>query len=698
MRAGTVTSDEAARTIEVMAVASETTTGLRASVRPGALRIGVALTLAVVALMTLSATIVLTIAGGDSPWWLASSGAVIVPAVAGALIALYRPANLIGWLLLVDAVDTAAGFLSGPFARYGLVTNPGSLPGARWALLWNSAGWPALFAGLVALVYVFPNGRLPSRRWRRIAVGAAISFGVLQLAVLFEPQHYVAPYQHVTNPLPTLPGFLRAALTPFWFAAFASLFVAAWAVRVRFRRAVGIERLQLLWLTYGALLIPLALVACLSEGLVGTKAGSVTAIVLVAALTVIPAAIGLAVFRYRLFDIELILSRTLVYATLTTCVVAAYIAFFALIDDLIDARGVAGVAAAGVVALGFQPARVNIQRRVHRLVYGDRADPYGALARLGQRLQAAPEPGEVFVTIVDDVTQTLRLGYCAVTLNRDGVKEIAAERGRPGREPQYVVPLSYQGNEIGELIAEPAPQSALAPTDRHLLDDLARQAGAAVHSVRLMSDLQRSRERLIAAREEERLRLRRDLHDGLGPTLAALVFKIGLIRDSVQEDPELTDRLLRELSGETRGAIDDIRGLVYALRPPALDELGLVGALREQAALLSEGAEFEIDVASPDLPELPPAVEVAAYRIATEALTNVVRHAQATQCHALLRLDDEELTLEVVDDGVGPAAGARMGIGLRSMRERASELGGTFEIVPGKGRGTWIRVRLPVTR
>jgi signal transduction histidine kinase len=378
-------------------------------------------------------------------------------------------------------------------------------------------------------------------------------------------------------------------------------------------------------------------------------------------------------------------------------VIAGYGALFAGIDDLIKARGVAGVISAGVVALGFQPLRSNLQRRVQRLVYGDRADPYGALVRLGQRLQAAPEPGEVFTRIVDDVSNTLRLGYCAVTLTRDGTPEIAAERGRPGREPQYVVPLSYQGNEIGELVAEPAPQRALSPTDRHLLDDLARQAGAAVHSVRLMSDLQRSRERLIVAREEERLRLRRDLHDGLGPTLAALVFKIGLIRDSVQRDPERTDRLLQELGGETRGAIDDIRSLVYALRPPALDELGLVGALREQSALLSEGTGVEIGVESADLPELPPAVEVAAYRIVTEALTNAVRHAHASCCTVRLDLD-ADLAFDVSDDGVGFADDARMGVGLRSMHERATELGGSFEIEHSRGGGTRIRVGLPVSR
>jgi signal transduction histidine kinase len=658
--------------------------------------VAAACTLAAVALGLLAAAVALTLLDTESTWWIASSAAVAVPAVAGLLIALYRPSNPIGWLLLADAVNVAFGFLATPYAHYALITNPGSLPGARWMLLWSSAGWPALFALPVALVLAFPNGRLPSRRWRPIAIATVVSFAALQVAVLFEPQNYVAPYTHVTSPLPSLPAIVRTALTPFWLGAFASLFAAAWAVRSRFRRAAGVERLQLLWLAYGAVLIPLTLIACLVESAVGNGGeGPATPIVLVVGLTVVPAAIGIAVFRYRLFDIELIFSRTLVYATLTTGVVAGYLVIFLAVDQLVGIRGVAGVIAAALVAMGFQPLREVLQRRVHRLVYGDRSDPYAALARLGQRLQSAPDPSEVFTTIVDGVSAALRLGYCAVSLRRDDTLEVAAEQGIRGREPEFVLPLSYQGDEIGQLIAEPAPRSVLSATDRQLLDDLARQAGAAVHSVRVMSDLQRSRERLIAAREEERLRLRRDLHDGLGPTLAALVFKIGLIRDSVRDDPARSDRLLHELGGETKNAIADIRSLVYALRPPALDELGLVGALREQAALLGESTGLEIAVASPHLPELPPAVEVAAYRIVTEALTNVARHAQASRCDVELDLRDG-LEIDVYDDGIGFAESARPGVGLRSMRERADELGGSFTAGKCAPHGTRIQVRLPV--
>src|SRR3954451_7763219 len=262
----------------------------------------VACALATVALALLAATIALTLLDTGSKWWLMATTAILVPAIGGGLIAVYRPSNPIGWLLLADGVNVAFAFLATPYAHYGLITNHGSLPGVRWMLLWSSAGWPALFAIMIALAFVFPDGRLPTRRWRPVATAAVVCFSVLQVAVLFEPQNYVAPFTEVTSPIPSLPSLVRTALTPFWIGAFATFFVAAWAIRVRFRRAAGVERLQLLWLTYGALLIPLTLVACLVESRVHGSEGDATAVVLTATLTIIPAAICVAVFRYRLFD------------------------------------------------------------------------------------------------------------------------------------------------------------------------------------------------------------------------------------------------------------------------------------------------------------------------------------------------------------------------------------------------------------
>ena len=260
---------------------------------------------------------------------------------------------------------------------------------------------------------------------------------------------------------------------------------------------------------------------------------------------------------------------------------------------------------------------------------------------------------------------------------------------------------------MGELwLAPRGPAEGLTPADQRLLHDLARQVGVAVHAVRLTadlqrltSDLQRSRERLVSAREEERRRLRRDLHDGLGPRLAGLTLKLETARNRLAHDP-LADTLLSDLIARTQEAVADIRHLVYALRPPALDELGLIPALQEQVLQYSDQGPHEIHIrleAPERLPPLPAAVEVAIFRIAQEALTNVVRHSHASRCMVRLALHEQErlLEMEIADNGCGLAPARSTGVGLASMRERAEELGGTWEVVQGPTGGTCVQVRLP---
>ena len=252
---------------------------------------------------------------------------------------------------------------------------------------------------------------------------------------------------------------------------------------------------------------------------------------------------------------------------------------------------------------------------------------------------------------------------------------------------------------MGELVlGRRGRGEPFGPADRRLLDDLCRQAAAAVHAVRLAADLQRSRQQLVSAREEERRRLRRDLHDGLGPTLAALGLKLETARNRLGQDPQ-ADALLADLAERTQAAVADIRRLVYGLRPPTLDELGLVGALRQVASASDLQARdgLRVGVEAPDrLPPLPAAVEVAAFRIAQEAVTNVVRHARARTCTIRLQLAEAGLRLSVEDDGVGLAAGRGIGIGLVSMRERAEELGGWFALEPRPDGGTRVRIVLPL--
>jgi signal transduction histidine kinase len=366
--------------------------------------------------------------------------------------------------------------------------------------------------------------------------------------------------------------------------------------------------------------------------------------------------------------------------------------------------------ATGVVAVAFQPLRDLLQRGVNRLLYGQRDEPYRVISRLGQRLEATLAPDAVLSIIVETVAQALKLPYAAIALKQDEEFAIAAsyvaKTGKasagdamlPRLDNLLHLPLLYQSEQVGELLlAARTRGESFTSADRHLLEDLARQVGVAVHTVRLTADLQLSRERLVNTREEERRRLRRDLHDGLGPALASLTLKLDAARNLLVRDPPAADALLVDLKKQTQGAVADIRRLVYELRPPSLDELGLVSALREQAEQYTDdGLNITIDAPEP-LPALAAAVEVATYRIVQEAMINVVHHAQARTCTIRFALD-HGLEVEVCDDGRGILAGHRAGVGLTSIRERAAELGGTCEIEPRPGGGTRLHVQLPLAK
>jgi signal transduction histidine kinase len=309
----------------------------------------------------------------------------------------------------------------------------------------------------------------------------------------------------------------------------------------------------------------------------------------------------------------------------------------------------------------------------------------------------------VLPTIVQTVKESLRLPYAAIALRQDDAFAVTAASG-VAVDDMLRLPLVYQNETVGQLLlAQRAPGESFSPADRRLLEDLAREAGVAVHAVRLNADLQRltvdlqrSRERLVTAREEERRRLRRDLHDGLGPTLASVAQRLDTARILIPRDPDAAVAMLDSLNTKVKATIADIRLLVYALRPPVLDELGLVSAIREHAAPYNQANGLQISIEAPErLPPLPAAVEVAAYHIALEALTNVVRHAHAQACHIRLSLANG-LWLEITDDGRGLPDDFHAGVGVTAMRERAMELGGRCQIEPVPAYGTKVSVWLPL--
>jgi two-component system, NarL family, sensor kinase len=413
-----------------------------------------------------------------------------------------------------------------------------------------------------------------------------------------------------------------------------------------------------------------------------------------------PIAVGIAVLRHRLFDIDVVINRTLVYGGLTGAVVGVYVVTAAFLGSLVPTTGgsfATSLLATGAAALAALPVRDHLQRAVNRLMYGDRDDPYRAITRLGERLSASLTTEEILPTVVATVAGALRLPYVAIELGTGEVTAIAAATGDPGERKLERIPLLDQGERVGELIVAPRfPGEAFSRADRQLLAGLAHEAGRAARSVRLVAEVERSRRQIVSAREEERRRLRRDLHDGLGPTLAGARLKVEAARSLAGSRPHDAGSLLDELDADLAALLEEVRRISRGLRPPALDELGLMPALRAQATNLTTDGDLDLRVEGPvELPQLPAAVEAAAYWIALEALTNVRRHSAATHCLVRVRLADD-LEVEVEDDGNGIAPGTRRGVGLTAMHERANEVGGTLAVEPRTdATGTRVVAHLP---
>lgn len=621
----------------------------------------------------------------------------------GALIAWNRPANAIGWLCLgLAVVDLGQDILVRYLAYTLLVAPDTSLPPLTAAGSLLPAAWLAPASCFLLLLIVFPSGR-PSSRWMNLVAWVIPLLAASSLALsAIQPGTLPPPFEQEENVLGIAgaDGSADLALALTIAIAVLGLLAAVDMVR-RFRRSTGDERQQFKWFAYLTGWVPVLLLVWNALLALDPDRVSWIEAVFPFLLVSIPAAIGTSVLKYRLYDIDVVINRTLVYGALSACIVVCYALTVGALGAVFRAQGDLAISlvATGVVGVLFQPLRERLQRGVNRLMYGERDDPYAVLARLGRRLEATLTPDTVLPTIVQMVKEALKLPYVAISLATDPASDppVVTTAGTPVRETLRL-PLVYQHEPVGALLLAPrAPGEPFSPADRRLLDDLARQAGVAVHAVRLTADLQLSRERLVTAREEERRRLRRDLHDGLGPALASMALQTEAARELSATNAARADGLLADLTEQLQAATADIRRLVYDLRPPALDELGLVRALRAQAARQELG-RTRIEVRAPEaLPPLPAAVEVAAYRIAQEALTNVLRHAAADRCLVTLNYDEQAalLTVEVTDDGRGLPPETRAGVGLTSMRERAEELSGSCTVEALPDGGTRVRAMLP---
>ncbi len=615
----------------------------------------------------------------------------------GALIVWHHPENPIGWLLSLVMPLVALDQLAYGYVAYETTTNARSLLGEA-ALVWlKVTGMPFGMLIFAIALLLFPNVRFLSPRWRLAAWVALASFlAYLPLKALEPAPLFLVPGE--SSPL-AVGEAGWALLQPLMGLALLSLTLAMGAgllsLLLRFRRARGEERQQIKWLIAPAFLYLL----CIPVVVYGEYASSQAIFALgggmsILAVTGMMVGMAIAIFKYRLYDIDIIINRTLIYGVLTVSVVVIYVLIVGALGTLLQAEDnlLISLFATGFVAVLFQPLRQRLQRAVNHFMYGERDEPFEALARLGRRLEGIFSPQMVYPTIVETVAQALKLPYAAIAVRRGDQYEIVEACGKATREA-VAYSLVYQREVVGRLlVGRRSPGEAFSAADERLLRSFARQAGTAVHAVQLMSDLQRSRQQLVTAREEERLRLRRDLHDGLGPALASVAWQAESARELVHADPAEAAQLLESTIEQTQSALSDIRRLVYGLRPPALDELGLVGALEH--AVRPQQMDVNIE-APPSLPPLPAAVEVAAYRIVQEALKNAMEHGRAEHCVVSLALDGN-LCLTIRDDGQGLPEVVTPGVGLVSMRERAEELGGAFVIFSRQVGGTQVEVRLPL--
>jgi signal transduction histidine kinase len=643
------------------------------------------------------AAVVVTLAAGGDPVGSHLIVDAVVGAVSGALggYLVHRvPRNAMGWLFAGSGLAYAVTAAVSAWVVAGRAWDwPGTIP-AAWVSEWVYV--LALGPQITLLLLLFPDGAPPSRRWRPLAWVSGLVMAALVVAWMLAPQIHLAEDVLVPNPLggsdvaEALAGPLLLALGLCALASFAALLL-------RLHRADREDRRRIAPYVVAAALAVLAVAATAPLSAAGPYVQTVV-------LPLLPIAATVCVLRYRLYDLEIAVRRSVVWLGLTLLVVGGYALVVEAVSNLL--RRQAGLPesllAAAAVAAAFQPARVWLQRAVGRSLYGARDEPDRALADLGRTMEVSAEPAAALDRAAERIAASLAVPWVAVEVRADD--GAATHRSVAGHRPGWAgdgrlttVPLVHAGTLHGSLtVCRRSPHEPLAARDVELLERLAYPLAATAAAFRLTDDLRRSRERLVLAREEERRRLRHDLHDELGPLLAAMAVQL----DAATLRSRRTGgdvSFLVQLRATTQQAIGTVRRAVESLRPPALDELGLLEALEAAVACFAVpgGPLLTVSAAEP-VPRLPAAVEVAAYRIAVEAVTNAVRHARARSVACRLAVVGDCLVVEVCDDGGGIRPGAAAGVGLRSMRERAEELGGRCTVAAAEPGGTLVRAELPI--
>jgi len=641
----------------------------------------------------------------------------------GALIAIRRPHHPVGWLLLASATAFMVdqGLIQN-FVIYAIHVRNRSIPGGDLVGSIESMMWvPGIAPIAIFLPLVFPTGTLLSRRWRLvlwIAIVAMISAFVGNgLSPTADTTSYIAGVRPVLLPEPfsAITGALSVAIIVLPLCAIAGII----ALVVRYRRGTADERHQIKWMLAASAFYAFGFAGSLVPGMLGHNI-PILQDVGVLGLVLVPVAAAIAVLKYRLYDIDVVISRTLVYGALAAFITAVYVGIVVGVGTLVGSGGqpnlVLSIVATAIVAVAFQPVREQLQRVANRLVYGKRATPYEVLSQFSERVAETYGAEEALPKMARVLAEGTGAERALVWLRAGTLLRPAAawpESGGAAQEPVRVlgdnmpdlpgdeaVPVQHQGELLGGLTVTKRSGESLTPIERKLLDDLAHQAGLVLKNVGLtaellarLEDLRASRQRLVAAQDEERRRLERNLHDGAQQNLVAIKVKLGLAEMLAAKDPARAKELLAQLKGDTDEALETLRSLARGIYPPLLAEKGLAAALESQA----RKATLPVDVEADGVGRFPQDTEAAVYFCVLEALQNVQKYADASRALVRLSTVREELHFEVNDDGKGfEPATQKMGSGSQNMRDRIDALGGSMEVKSATGAGTSVVGYLPI--
>jgi signal transduction histidine kinase len=617
-----------------------------------------------------------------------------VPAV-GLVLASRRPANPIGWLFL--AAGAALG-LGGFFSSYGvhaLSAAPGSLPAGRAGMWLANWIWVIPFAALSFLFLLFPTGQLRSARWRPVAwfVGGGLAL-VGMAALVFATLEWPHPFRPSGQ---AFTGLVTIILL-------AAMLVSVIAVIVRFAGSSGEERLQLKWFAAAATVVVAGLAATmLTESAVASVLSNL-------AFLWLWVSIGIAVLKYRLYEIDIVISKAVLYGSLAVFITAVYAGLVVGVGTLAGNRRSAllSALAAAVVAVAFQPLRHRAGRLANRVVYGRRATPYEVLSDFSRRVGGAYASEDVLPRMAHIVADGTGAEQVVIWLRVGDELQPAASSSGPGADAGALhvdgdampglpgadvsVPVVHQGGLLGAISIRMPRAEPLRPAGEHLVADLASQAGLVLANAGLIEDLRSSRQRLVTAQDEARRRLERNIHDGAQQDLVALAIKLGLAEATLDEDTAQAREILRQLRADAAGALENIRDLARGIYPPLLADLGLVAALSAQAGKFPFPVTVEADAIGRSSQD----AEAAVYFCCLEALQNISKYANATQACVTLEARNGALAFTTSDDGAGyDSRHTPMGSGLRNMADRLAALGGDLDVRSAPGRGTTVTGRLP---